>query len=66
MSPNEKTTQKSPKRKKTTLRPDEMSSEVIEFITAIDDYKRVHGRPFPTWSEVLTVLKSLGYERESA
>lgn len=44
-------------------KPDEMSDELIEFITAIDEYKRAHQRPFPTWSEVLDVLKSLGYER---
>jgi hypothetical protein len=46
-----------------TMRPDEMPPEVIEFITAIDDYKRLNRRPFPTWSEVLEILKSLGYER---
>jgi len=44
-------------------KPDEMSDELIEFITAIDEYKRSNQRPFPTWSEVLDVLKSLGYER---
>ncbi|MAF65680.1 MAG: hypothetical protein CMJ84_08490 [Planctomycetes bacterium] len=74
MSANEKTTEKATakatkkvtKRKKTALRPDEMSAEVIEFITAIDEYKRINARPFPTWSEVLTILKSLGYDRQSA
>ncbi len=45
--------------------PDQMSAEVIEFITAIDDYKRKRGRPFPSWSEVLEIVKSLGYERLS-
>jgi hypothetical protein len=44
-------------------RPDEMPPEVLEFITAIDDYKRLNRRPFPTWSEVLEVLKTLGYSR---
>ncbi len=46
-----------------TMRPDEMPPDVIEFITAIDDYKRLNRRPFPTWSEVLDILKGLGYER---
>lgn len=46
-----------------TLRPDEMPPDVIEFITAIDDYKRLNRRPFPTWSEVLEIVKGLGYER---
>jgi hypothetical protein len=43
--------------------PDDMSAEVIEFITAVDDYKRIHGRPFPSWSEILDVLKGLGYRK---
>jgi len=51
------------KPKKNTLRPDEMSAEVIEFITAIDDYKRIYQRPFPSWSEVLDIVKNLGYEK---
>ena len=46
--------------------PDSMSPEVIEFITAIDDYKRKRGRPFPNWSEVLEILKALGYARTGA
>jgi hypothetical protein len=50
-------------KKKNTLRPDEMSAEVIEFITAIDDYKRIYQRPFPSWSEVLDIVKNLGYEK---
>jgi hypothetical protein len=44
-------------------KPDEMPAEVLEFITAIDDYKRLNRRPFPNWSEVLEVLKGLGYQR---
>jgi hypothetical protein len=46
------------------VRPDEMSDEVIEFIQAIDQYKRLQQRPFPSWSEVLEVLKSLGYAKQ--
>lgn len=30
---------------------------------AMDDYKRKSGRPFPTWSEVLEVLISMGYRK---
>jgi hypothetical protein len=45
----------------TPARPDEMTDEVIEFITAIDEYKRARGRPFPNWSEVLEIVKGLGY-----
>lgn len=47
----------------TGMRPDEMPADVLEFITAVDDYKRIHRRPFPTWSEVLEILKALGYSR---
>jgi hypothetical protein len=43
------------------LLPDEM-----EFINAINAYKAKHGRPFPTWSEVLHVLKALGYRKPDA
>jgi len=39
------------------------TSEEIEFMRAMDEYKRRAGRQFPTWSEVLEVLKSLGYQR---
>jgi len=42
-----------------------MPPDVIEFITAIDDYKRLRQRPFPTWSEILEILKGLGYQRTS-
>jgi hypothetical protein len=35
----------------------------IEFMSAMDDYKRRNGRMFPTCSEVLEVIKSLGYAK---
>jgi hypothetical protein len=37
--------------------------EEIEFMGAMDEYKRRNGRMFPTCSEVLEVVKSLGYEK---
>jgi hypothetical protein len=40
-----------------------MSDEQFEFLMAIDQYKRVNNRPFPTWTEVLEVIKALGYRR---
>ena len=39
------------------------SDEEIAFMKAMDLYKRANRRPFPTWSEVLEVLRSLGYRR---
>jgi hypothetical protein len=41
------------------------SGEEVEFMNAMDDYKRRSGRMFPTCSEVLEVIKSLGYERRT-
>jgi hypothetical protein len=52
--------------KSSSMRPDEMPADVLEFITAMDHYKRVHQRPFPNWSEVLEVVKGLGYVRARA
>jgi hypothetical protein len=39
------------------------SDDETEFMKAMDRYKRDNRRPFPTWSEVLEVLHSLGYRR---
>lgn len=36
-----------------------------EFTRAIEEYKRRHNRPFPTWSEVLEVLRGLGYTKRA-
>lgn len=44
---------------------DDASAEVFEFVRAIDAFKRAQGKPFPTWTEVLEVLKGLGYTRQS-
>jgi hypothetical protein len=42
------------------------SSEAeIEFIRAMENYQRDNGRPSPTWSEVLDVLRKLGYRKEA-
>lgn len=39
------------------------SDEEIQFMKAMDQYKRENRRPFPTWSEVLEVLRALGYRK---
>ena len=39
------------------------SMEQVEFMTALDDYKRNSGRMFPTCSEILEVLLGLGYAK---
>lgn len=39
------------------------SDDEIEFMKSMDQYKRANRRPFPTWSEVLEVLRALGYRK---
>ncbi len=41
----------------------EMTPEQFLFIQAIDAYKKVNQRPFPTWTEVLEVIRKLGYRK---
>jgi hypothetical protein len=41
----------------------EMGGELLEFVMAIDEYKRVNNRPFPSWSEVFEVIHYLGYRK---
>jgi hypothetical protein len=41
----------------------EMTEDQFEFIMAIDKYKRVNSRPFPTWTEVLDIIHALGYRK---
>jgi len=40
--------------------------EEVEFMQAIELYKRTSGRMFPTCSEILEVVKSLGYRQVNA
>ena len=40
-----------------------MSDEQFDFLMAIDEYKKQNARPFPTWTEVLEVIKALGYRK---
>jgi hypothetical protein len=42
------------------------SDEEIEFMRAMDYYKRASGRMFPTCSEILEVVRSLGYAKMPA
>lgn len=41
----------------------EMTDEQFQFVMAINEYRRVNQRPFPTWTEVLDVLHALGYRK---
>ena len=41
----------------------EYTPEEVEFMNAMDEYKRTSGRMFPTCSEVLEVIRGLGYTK---
>ena len=49
----------------TTCERDYSAAE-IEFMGALEEYKRRSGRMFPTCSEILEVLTNLGYRKEPA
>ncbi len=40
-----------------------MGGELLEFVLALDEYKRMNNRPFPSWSEVFEVIQYLGYRK---
>ncbi len=42
------------------------SAQEMEFMQAMQEYKARSGRMFPTWSEVLEVLRDLGYEKPNS
>lgn len=41
------------------------SGDEIEFMHALDAYKRANGRMFPTCSEILEVIRGLGYGKST-
>jgi hypothetical protein len=41
----------------------EMTAEQFEFVKAIETYKKVNKRMYPTWTEVLEVIRQLGYRK---
>ena len=44
-----------------TPRPDELSSDTLQFITAVDQYKREKMRSFLDDTEVIEIILGLGY-----
>ena len=40
-----------------------MTTEQFDFVMAIDDYKKANQKPFPSWTEVLEVIKAIGYRK---
>ena len=41
----------------------EMQEDQFEFIMAIETYKKVNKKMYPTWTEVLEVVRQLGYRK---
>jgi hypothetical protein len=44
----------------------EMTPQQFEFVMAIETYKKVNKRMYPTWTEVLEVIQQLGYRKVAA
>jgi len=44
----------------------EMSREQYTFLLAIDTFKRVNHKTFPSWTDVLEVVRKLGYRKTMA
>ena len=40
-----------------------MSEEQFDFLMAVNEYKSVNKRPFPTWTEVLDIIRAMGYRK---
>lgn len=40
-----------------------MTEEQFDFLMAIDQYKRANQRPFPSWTEILEIIKAIGYRK---
>ena len=41
----------------------EMTAEQFEFVMAIQTYKKVNKRLYPTWTEILEIVHQLGYRK---
>ena len=42
-----------------------MTEEQFEFLKAVEEYKKLNKRAFPSWTEILDVVKALGYRKVS-
>ena len=41
----------------------EMNDDQFSFIMAVEEYRRVNKRPFPSLTEILEILQALGYRK---
>lgn len=42
----------------------DLTLDELEFLRAVDKWKREHGRPFPRLTDYLSILRSLGYAKK--
>ena len=42
----------------------ELTTEQFEFVMAIEEFKRANNKTFPTWTDVLEVIKLIGYHKD--
>ena len=38
-----------------------LSRDELEFVQAIEKYKKEKGKLYPSWTEILSIVKDLGY-----
>lgn len=55
-----------PPRRTSPPRPDQLTEETVEFLTALDLYKRQEMRSFLRFEEIFPVLEQLGYRFEGS
>ncbi len=41
----------------------ELTREQFLFVVAIEEFKRVNGKNFPSWTDILEVIRKLGYRK---
>ncbi len=41
----------------------ELTREQFLFVVAIEEFKRVNGKSFPSWTDILEVIRKLGYRK---
>jgi hypothetical protein len=46
-----------------TAEEGEMNREQYLFLLAVDTFKRVNHKTFPTWTDVLEIIRKLGYRK---
>jgi len=44
----------------------ELTAEQFEFVMAIEEFKRANNKTFPTWTDVLEVVKLIGYRKDTS